>query len=102
MRCRSVLLLLLWCVAGPGTDLLAQWPQFRGPNGAGVGEGAGYPVEFSPTTNVSWKAAVPFGQSSPVLVGPTLYVTAREADQLLTLAIAADSAELSRRTGPSW
>jgi outer membrane protein assembly factor BamB len=91
MRCRSMFLLLLWCVAGPGTDLLAQWPQFRGPNGGGVGQGAGYPVEFSPTSNVAWKAALPFGQSSPVVVGPTLYVTAREADQLLTLAIAADS-----------
>jgi outer membrane protein assembly factor BamB len=91
MRCRSVFLLSLWCVAGSGTDLLAQWPQFRGPNGAGVGDGAGYPVEFSPSTNVAWKAAVPFGQSSPVIAGQTLYVTAREGDQLLTLAIAADS-----------
>jgi outer membrane protein assembly factor BamB len=98
MRSRTVFLLVLLCVAGPATDLLAQWPQFRGPNGAGVGDGAGYPVEFSPTTNVAWKAAVPFGQSSPVIVGRTLYVTAREGDQLLTLAIAADSGkELWRR-----
>lgn len=98
---RSVFLLSLWCVAASGTDLLAQWPQFRGPNGDGIGEGAGYPVEFSPTRNVAWKVAVPFGQSSPVVVGSTLYVTAREADQLLTLAIAADSGrELWRRVVP--
>jgi outer membrane protein assembly factor BamB len=98
---RFVFLLSLLCVAGVGTDVMAQWPQFRGPNGSGIGEGAGYPVEFSPTKNVAWRAAVPFGQSSPVVVGPTLYVTAREADTLMTLAIAADSGkELWRRAVP--
>src|SRR5436190_516325 len=91
MRGRLAILLSLWCMAGPGSVAEAQWPQFRGPNGAGVGDGAGYPVEFSPTKNVAWKASVPFGQSSPVLVGPLLYVTAREAGELLTIAIAADS-----------
>jgi len=68
-----------------------QWPQFRGPNGSGIGEGAGYPVEFSPTTNVAWKAMVPYGQSSPVIVGGRLYVTAREGGQLLTIALDAES-----------
>lgn len=98
MRRGVVFLLALSCIAASGTHLLAQWPQFRGPNGAGVGDGAGYPVDFSPTSNMAWKAAVPFGQSSPVVAGRTLYVTAREADQLLTLAIAADSGkELWRR-----
>ncbi|HVL68617.1 MAG TPA: PQQ-binding-like beta-propeller repeat protein [Vicinamibacterales bacterium] len=98
MRGRSVFLLLLSCVAWSGADLLAQWPQFRGPNGAGVGDGAGYPVEFSPAKNVAWKAAVPFGRSSPVIAGRTLYATGRDGDRLLTLAIAADSGrELWRR-----
>ncbi|MDQ3169718.1 MAG: PQQ-binding-like beta-propeller repeat protein [Acidobacteriota bacterium] len=73
------------------TTLAAQWPQFRGPNGSGVGEGAGYPVEFSPTTNVAWKATVPYGQSSPVIVGGRLYVTAREGEQLLTIALDAQT-----------
>jgi outer membrane protein assembly factor BamB len=101
MRCRVAILLTLWCAAGSGSVVLAQWPQFRGPNGAGVGDGTGYPVEFSPTSNVAWKAAVPFGQSSPILVGPMLYVTAREAGQLLTIAIAADSGEERWRRGVS-
>ena len=35
----------------------------------GIGDGAGYPSEFSPTKNVAWKTAVPFGQSSPVIAG---------------------------------
>ena len=50
----------------------AQWAQFRGPNGSGVDASAGYPVEFSPTKNVAWKIAVPYGQSSPVIVGTRL------------------------------
>ena len=90
MRARSLVLLSI-CLLAPAADLQAQWPQFRGPNGTGVGEGTGYPVEFSPTSNVAWKAAVPFGQSSPVVVGPTVYLTARDGDQLLTIALDADS-----------
>jgi outer membrane protein assembly factor BamB len=65
----------------------AQWPQFRGPNGTGVASDAGYPVEFSPAKNVVWRAAVPYGQSSPVIVGSRLYVTARDGEQLLTMAL---------------
>ena len=37
----------------------AQWPQFRGPNGAGVDASTGYPVEFSPVKNVAWKIMCP-------------------------------------------
>ena len=67
--------------------LEAQWPQFRGPNGSGIGDGSGYPTELSPTTNVAWKAAVPYGQSSPVIAGNRLYLTGIEGDDLLTIAI---------------
>ncbi|MEO6221970.1 MAG: PQQ-binding-like beta-propeller repeat protein [Vicinamibacterales bacterium] len=75
-----------------------QWPQFRGPNGSGVGDGAGYPVEFSPTKNVAWKTSVPFGQSSPVIDSGRLYVTAREGDRLMTIAMDARTGhELWRR-----
>jgi outer membrane protein assembly factor BamB len=63
------------------------WTQFRGPNGSGVDTGAGYPVEFSPTKNVVWKRAVPFGQSSPVVAGGRLFVTASEGDRLLTICL---------------
>lgn len=65
----------------------ADWGQFRGPNGSGVGEGSGYPVEFSPTKNVVWKAAIPFGQSSPVIAGGKVYVTGSEPGALITLAL---------------
>ena len=64
----------------------AQWGQFRGPNGSGVDTATGYPVAFSPASGVAWKAAVPYGQSSPVVVGSRLYVTARDGEQLVTIA----------------
>jgi outer membrane protein assembly factor BamB len=65
----------------------AQWARFRGPNGSGVDSSVGYPVEFSPTKNVSWKASVPYGQSSPVVVGTRLYGTASEGDRLITFCL---------------
>lgn len=48
----------------------AQWTRFRGQNGSGVDSTAGYPTEFSPSKNVLWKTPVPYGQSSPICVGP--------------------------------
>ena len=93
-RLASVLALL---AAGAGS-LHAQWPQFRGPNGSGVDAGAGYPVAFSPTSNVVWKAAVPYGQSSPVVAGRHMYLTASEGDRLLTICLDATTGrELWRR-----
>jgi len=40
----------------------AQWTRFRGQNGSGVDSAAGYPVNFSPSKSVIWKASVPYGQ----------------------------------------
>lgn len=65
----------------------AQWSRFRGPNGSGVDLSVGYPVEFSPTRNLAWKASVPYGQSSPVVVGTRLYGTASEGDRLVTFCL---------------
>jgi len=74
----------------------AQWARFRGPNGSGVDLSVGYPVEFSPTKNVAWKTPVPYGQSSPVVVGSRLYGTASQGDRLITFC-------LDTRTGrPLW
>lgn len=76
----------------------AQWPQFRGPNGSGIAAGSGYPDEFSPAANVVWKAAIPFGQSSPVVVGGRIYLTASEKGRLITISLdAATGREVWRR-----
>jgi outer membrane protein assembly factor BamB len=54
----------------------AAWPQFRGPAGAGVLDGARIPLTWSPSTNVAWRADVPGrGWSSPVLWSDQVFVT---------------------------
>ncbi len=78
---------VLTLLAGWAGDASAQWPQFRGPNGSGVDSAVGSPVSFSPTSNMVWRTTVPFGQSSPLVVGRRVYLTARDGDRLLTLCL---------------
>ncbi|HVQ37691.1 MAG TPA: PQQ-binding-like beta-propeller repeat protein [Pyrinomonadaceae bacterium] len=68
------------------------WLQFRGPNGTGVAEGSTLPAQFGAKQNLAWKAAVPFGRSSPVVTHDRVFLTASEGDKLVTLA-------LDRKTG---
>src|SRR5215470_16029704 len=69
------------------------WPQFRGPNSSGLGEGKP-PVNFGPDQNVLWKTAVGPGLSSPIIWGGRIFLTDfdRENKRLSTLCI-------DRRTG---
>ena len=78
-------ILLSLSLAGGQAD--AQWTRFRGPNGSGVDSGTGYPVEFSPSKNVAWKASVPYGQSSPIVVRGRVFVTASVGDKLITICM---------------
>src|SRR5690242_8427934 len=89
----------LWALALlAASQATGEWPQFRGPNGSGVGAAAGYPVEFSPSKNVVWKSAVPYGQSSPIVAGDRVYLTASDGDKLLTICLdARHGRELWRR-----
>jgi outer membrane protein assembly factor BamB len=69
----------LVCMSALGAiSLLAQWPQFRGPNGMGVSDAGKLPVEFGPAKNVIWKAEVPAGHSSPIISGNRIFITAAE------------------------
>jgi outer membrane protein assembly factor BamB len=78
----------------------ADWPRFRGPNGAGVADGPALPASLDPGGAV-WKVAVPHGYSSPILLGERLYLTAFEGDDLLVLCLSrADGRELWRRKAP--
>ncbi len=66
----------------------ADWPQFRGPNGAGVAEGAmDLPVEFGPEKNAVWSTALPAGMSSPVVAGSRIYLTGLREKDLVTIAL---------------
>jgi outer membrane protein assembly factor BamB len=63
------------------------WPQFRGPNAAGVAEESRPPVEFGPDTNLLWKTEVPSGLSSPCVWGDHIFLTAAEEGKPVTLAV---------------
>ena len=54
------------------------WPQFRGPNSSGLGEGR-LPAHFGPDQNVLWKTAVGAGLSSPIVWEDRVFLT--EVDQ---------------------
>jgi outer membrane protein assembly factor BamB len=66
----------------------AEWPQFRGPNSSGIGDGKP-PVEFGPSQNVLWKAAVGAGLSSPIIAKGRAFLTEfdRATKELATLCI---------------
>lgn len=70
----------------------AEWPQFRGPGAGGVATDGAPPVHFGPSSNVLWKVPLPPGDSSPVIWGDRLFLTAFEKQELQTLC-------LDRRTG---
>lgn len=73
----------------------ADWPRFRGPNGAGIdATTTAYPTEFGPRKNVAWKSTVPFGRSSPIIFGDRLFLTAAENGQLITLCYAINTGKL--------
>ena len=65
-----------------------EWPQFRGPNSSGIGDGKP-PVEFGPSQNVLWKTAVGAGLSSPIIAKGRVFLTEfdRATKQLATLCI---------------
>jgi hypothetical protein len=64
----------------------AEWPQFRGPNSSGIGNGKP-PVEFGPSHNVLWKTAVGSGLSSPIIAKGRVFLTEfdRPTKQLATI-----------------
>jgi outer membrane protein assembly factor BamB len=56
--------------------LAADWPRFRGPNGSGVSDSKGLPLEWSAESNIAWKTELPGpGSSSPVIFGDKVFVT---------------------------
>ncbi|MEI9894819.1 MAG: PQQ-binding-like beta-propeller repeat protein [Chthoniobacter sp.] len=87
------------CAAAFGAD--AGWPQFRGPDGLGIGTGPP-PVEFGPEQNVLWKIDMPFGHSSPCILGNRIFLTALDDGKLVTLCVdRTDGHELWRAVAPA-
>ena len=77
------------------------WRRFRGPNGQGVSDSVGLPVEFGPGKNVVWSTTLPPGHSSPVQTAARIFLTVVEDDKLLTLCLDRSSGEVIwRRRAP--
>jgi outer membrane protein assembly factor BamB len=54
----------------------SNWPQWRGPEGAGVSAEKNLPEEWSETKNVRWKTPIPGkGHSSPIVWGKRVFLT---------------------------
>jgi outer membrane protein assembly factor BamB len=54
----------------------ANWPQWRGPEGAGISTEKNLPEQWSETQNVSWKTPIPGkGHSSPIVWGRRVFLT---------------------------
>jgi len=73
--------LAIWlCVAlapglAPRLASAGDWPQFRGPESAGVAKSA-VPSEWGTDKNVEWKVKIPgLGWSSPIIWGDKVFVT---------------------------
>ena len=80
----------------------ATWPQFRGPNCAGVSELDLPPLHFGPETNFLWKTSLPTGASSPVIWENHIFLTAVESNQLHTICVRRhDGNILWRQTAPA-
>lgn len=61
---------------GGRAEALRDWPQWRGPLGAGVAPGAQPPIEWSDTKNIRWKTALPGkGHSTPIVWGERVFLT---------------------------
>jgi outer membrane protein assembly factor BamB len=79
----------------------ADWPQFRGPGGLGIGTGKP-PIEFGPEKNLLWKIDAPHGHSSPCILGRRIFLTGLDDGKLITFCVdRADGHELWRAVAPA-
>jgi outer membrane protein assembly factor BamB len=80
------LITLALCLAGafltscqtdaPPKAAAENWPRFRGPNGQGHSSETGLPVNWSATSNLAWKTAIPGeGWSSPIVWDGKVFLT---------------------------
>lgn len=68
--------LFLCCGHAMAVDNAGNWPQWRGPEGAGSVAGGSYPAEWT-ADNVLWKSALPGkGCSTPIVWQDQIFVTA--------------------------
>jgi len=84
------IIILLFSLTAYGRQEKVYWNRFRGPNGQGVVQEDGIPVQFGPESSVLWKTPILPGHSSPVIWNNYIFLTANEPDNkkgLISLAI---------------
>ena len=75
------------------------WPQFRGPHGAGHADSAKLPITWSEKKNIVWKTPIhDKGWSSPVVWGDQVWLTTAKADgsQLFAVCVDRDKGDIVR------
>jgi outer membrane protein assembly factor BamB len=98
---RVPLLLLAVTLFPPDLVFAEDWAQFRGPGGRSVSETATPPVGFGQASNLVWRVALPSGNSSPIVMGHRVFLTAVDGGRLVTLCLDhRDGRELWRRQTP--
>jgi len=84
------------------------WPQFRGPSGSGVGDGAKPPVRWDAVkgTNVVWKTAIPgLSVSSPVVWGDRVFIAtaiSSDAKQKFRVGLYGDTNPVTDNSPHEW
>lgn len=75
----------VWAIlVTPMLVFAADWTQFRGPQGDGHAAAKGLVSQWSETSNILWKGAVPGkGWSSPVFANGIIWVTSAETSNLM-------------------
>lgn len=90
---RAVLLSLVTCLAATAA-VAEDWPSWRGPQGDGHSHDSGFPLEWSATSHVKWKVALPGpGNSTPIVTGQRVFIScaAQEGRQRGLLCLDRDS-----------
>jgi outer membrane protein assembly factor BamB len=94
-RLAALTLSLFFLGSLSGAAPAADWPRFRGPNGAGVTTDRDVPVKWSDKKNILWKADLPgTGNSSPIIWGDKLFVESASDKQRLLLCVDVKNGEI--------
>ena len=78
-----------------GASNAGNWPAWRGADGRGISPDTNLPVEFGPTTNLTWKTPLAGeGNSTPIIWNNRVFVTGpRESGKIRSLIC------IDRKTG---
>jgi outer membrane protein assembly factor BamB len=77
---RTSTLIFCWLAAFsltvPRTATAENWPGFRGPSRQGISNEKNLPIQWSATSNIVWRTAIPGeGWSSPIVFGDRIFVS---------------------------